>query len=40
MNLSHELYCSVVIEVLALVSLFSGECLAVTFVVVLISVFL
>jgi hypothetical protein len=33
-------HCSVGIEVLALASLFSGECLVVTYVVVLISVFL
>ena len=37
-GLFHVLYCSVIIEVLALASLFSGECLVVTCVVVLISV--
>ena len=40
MDLSHGLHCSVIIEVLALASLFSGECLVVMCVVVLISVFL
>ena len=40
MDLFHGLYCSVRIEVLALASLFSGECLVVTCVGVLISVFL
>ena len=39
-DLSHGLYCSVIIEVLALASLFSGECLVMTCVVVLMSVFL
>ena len=39
-DLSHGLYCSVIREVLALASLFSGEWLVVTCVVVLISVFL
>jgi len=39
-ELFHGLYCSVRIEVLALAYLFSGECLVVTCVVVLISVFL
>jgi hypothetical protein len=39
-ELFHGLYCSVRIEVLALAYLFSGECLVMTFVVVLISVFL
>jgi hypothetical protein len=39
-ELFHGLYCSVRIEVLALASLFSGECLVMTCVVVLISVFL
>jgi hypothetical protein len=38
--LFHGLCCSVRIEVLALAYLFSGECLVVTCVVVLISVFL
>ena len=38
--LFHGLYCSVRIEVLALACLFSGECLVVMCVVVLISVFL
>ena len=36
----HGLYCSVRIEVIALACLFSGECLVVTCVVVLESVFL
>jgi len=40
LNLFHVLYCSVRLEVLALASLFSGECLVVTCVIVLISVFL
>jgi hypothetical protein len=39
-DLAHGLYCSAIIEVLALASLFSGECLVVMCVVVLISVFL
>jgi hypothetical protein len=39
-ELFHWLYCSVRIEVLALAYLFSGECLVVTCVVVLIRVFL
>ena len=39
-DLSHGLYCSVIIEVLTLASLFIGECLVVTYGVVLISVFL
>ena len=38
MDLSHGFYCPVRIEVLALVSLFSGECLAVTCAVVSISI--
>jgi len=39
-ELFHGLYCSVKIEIFALACLFSGECLVVTFVVVLESVFL
>ena len=39
-DLFHVFYCSVSIEVLALTSLFSGECLVATCVLVLISVFL
>jgi len=39
-ELFHVLYCSVRIEVIALAYLFSGECLVVTCVVVLESVFL
>ena len=39
-ELFHGLYCSVRIEVFALAYLFSGECLVVTCVVVLESVFL
>ena len=39
-ELFHGLYHSVRIEVLALAYLFSGECLVVTCVVVLISIFL
>ena len=39
-ELFHGLYCSVRIEVIALVYLFSGECLVVTCVVVLESMFL
>jgi len=39
-ELFHGLYCSVRIEVIALACLFSGECLFVTCVVVLESVFL
>ena len=39
-ELFHGLYCSVCIEVIALACLFSGECLVVTCVVVLESVFL
>jgi len=39
-ELLHGLYCSVTIEVFALAYLFSGECLIVTCVVVLESVFL
>ena len=39
-KLFHGLYCSVRIEVFALAYLFSGECLVVTCVVVLKSVFL
>jgi len=39
-ELLHGLYCSVRIEVIALTCLFSGECLVVTCVVVLESVFL
>jgi len=39
-GLFHGLYCSVRIEVLALVYLFTGECLVVTCVVVFESVFL
>jgi len=39
-ELFHGLYCSVRIEVIALACLFSGECLVVTCVVVLESVFL
>jgi len=39
-ELFRGLYCSVRIEVIALVHLFSGECLVVTCVVVLESVFL
>jgi len=39
-ELFHGLYCSVRIEFIALACLFSGECLVVTFVVVLESVFL
>jgi len=39
-ELFHGLYCSVRIEVIALARLFSSECLVVTFVVVLESVFL
>jgi hypothetical protein len=39
-GLFHGLYCSVRIEVFALAYLFSGECLVVTCVVVLESVFL
>jgi len=38
--LFHGLYCSVRIEIFALTYLFSGECLVVTCVVVLESVFL
>ena len=40
MDLSHGLFCCVIMEVLTLASLFSGECLVVTCVVILISVFL
>ena len=36
----HDLHCSIRIEVIALACLFSGECLVVTCVVVLESVFL
>ena len=39
-DLFHVFYCSVSIEVLALTSLFSSECLVATCVLVLISVFL
>ena len=39
-DLFHVLYCSVRIEILGLASLFSGEWLVMTCVVVLISVFL
>jgi len=39
-ELFHGLYCSVRIEVIALACLFRGECLVMTFVVVLESVFL
>jgi len=39
-ELLHGLYCSVRIEVIGLAYLFSGECLVVTCVVVLESVFL
>jgi len=39
-GLFHGLYCSVKMEVIALACLFSGECLVVTCVVVLESVFL
>ena len=39
-DLYHGLYCSVRMELLALASLFSGECLVVTCVLVLESVFL
>jgi len=39
-ELFHGLYCSVRIEVIALAYLFSGECLVVMCVFVLISVFL
>ena len=39
-ELFHWLYCSVRIDVIALACLFSGECLVVTCVVVLESVFL
>ena len=39
-ELFHGLYCSVRIEALALAHFFSGECLVVTCVVVLVSVFL
>ena len=39
-DLYHGLYCSVRMELLALASLFSGECLVVICVVVLESVFL
>jgi hypothetical protein len=39
-ELFHGLYCSLRIEVLTLAYLFSGECLVVTCVVVLRSVFL
>ena len=39
-ELLHGLYCSVRTEIFALVYLFSGECLVVTCVVVLESVFL
>jgi len=39
-ELSHGLYCSVRIEVIALACLFSRECLVMTCVVVLESVFL
>ena len=39
-ELFHGLYCSVRIEVSALAYLFSGECLVVTCVIVLVSVFL
>ena len=39
-ELFHEFYCSVRIEVFVLAYLFSGECLVVTCVVVLESVFL
>ena len=39
-ELFHGLYCSVGIEVFALAYLFSGECLVVTCMVVLESVFL
>ena len=39
-ELFHGLYCSVRIKVFALAFLFSGECLVVTCVVVLVSMFL
>jgi hypothetical protein len=39
-ELFHVLYCSVRIEVFVLAFLFSGECLVVTYLVVLESVFL
>jgi len=39
-ELFHGLYCSVRIEVIALVRLLSSECLVMTYVVVLESVFL
>jgi len=39
-ELFHGLYCSVKIEVFALAYLFSGECLVVTCVVVLVSALL
>jgi len=40
LELFHGLYCSVRIEVIALACLFSGECVVVTCVVVLESLFL
>ena len=39
-DLFHGLYCSVRIEVVALAYLFGGECLVVTCVIVIVSVFL
>jgi len=39
-ELFHGLYCSVRIEVFALAYLLSGECLVVTYVIILDSVFL
>ena len=39
-ELFHGLYCSVRIQILVLSYLFSGECLVVTCVVVLVSVFM